>query len=54
MDDIKVTLNSGEKIFIRLEIPENIWTPFWSEEEREYIDNWLKTNVPTAKEWEVL
>lgn len=51
MNEILVTFENGEKCRVRIDIPQEIFTPNSSDAEHEYIENWLKTNMRNVREW---
>lgn len=56
MEQIKVTLNSGEEVFVSLNIPNAIVegnARDANDRKTSYINNWLNNNMPFAVEWAV-
>ena len=51
MNEVRVVLTSGEVCYVRIEIPQDLFTPEGSGAEREYIENWLRKNMNNVKEW---
>ncbi len=55
MEQIKVTLNSGEEVFVSLNVPNAIAEGDARDEsdcKTAYINNWLNNNMTFAVEWE--
>ena len=51
MNEVRVVLTSGEVCYVRIEIPQDLFTPEGSDAERKYIENWLRKNMNNVKAW---